>query len=162
MNRLLSLTGGWRYECFDTKKKGKLEPRFGFTVEFTPRFSLNASFGKYHQLPPFHILPIQKNLSPEKATHYILGFEYLLREDIKFSLETYYKKFQSMVISESDLRTEYSNKGEGFSRESNFLFIKNFHILHMEDSAIVMAYQREETGKMGNIHLIGIKDTFSP
>ncbi len=107
---------GFRYEIFDTKGKGYLEPRFGISLSFTPRLNLNLSFGKFSQSPSYNILPIQKNLKPEKARHYIIGLEYLLREDTKLSVEAYYKDFDSLVILESEVRTEYSNRGTGYSK----------------------------------------------
>ncbi len=110
-----NLKCGIRYESFNIKEKGNLEPRIGISFLITPKFNLNLSFGKFSQLPPYNILPIQKNLKPEKGTHYIVGLEYLLREDIKLTAEAYHKDFESLVISESDVRTDYSNNGSGYS-----------------------------------------------
>jgi outer membrane receptor protein involved in Fe transport len=107
---------GFRYEIFDMREKGILEPRVCISFSITPRLNLNLGFGKFSQSPPLNILPIQKNLKPERATHSIIGLDYLLREDIKLSFEAYYKDFDSLVISESDLKTDYSNNGSGYSR----------------------------------------------
>lgn len=107
---------GVRYESFNIKEKGSFEPRVGLTFDITPKLNLNLSFGRFHQSPSYNILPIQKNLKPEKASHYIVGFDYLLREDIKFTAEAYYKDFDTLVISESEVKTEYSNNGSGYSK----------------------------------------------
>lgn len=115
---------GIRYENFNIKERGEIAPRIGMTFDLSPKLSLNLSFGNFFQPPPYNILPIQKDLQPEKACHYIIGAEYLLREDTKLTAEAYYKSFDSLVVSESEVRTEYSNNGSGYSRGIEFFLHK--------------------------------------
>lgn len=115
---LLSTTAGIRFDYFDLiENRSKLSPRFGVSYKLTPRFSISGSIGKYRQSPSLVWLSsnsYNRGLNFTSADQYIIGLEFLAREDTRIRLETYFKNYTDIPAS---LQQEYivmSNVGAGF------------------------------------------------
>lgn len=102
-----AFTLGFRYDHFTYAGKGAFSPRASLSYQFIPSIS-TATFavGEYAQVHPlpfygdrFHI-GFNRNLDYMKATHYVLGYEHILGEGFKFSVETYYKNYRNIAVSE--------------------------------------------------------------
>ncbi|MEJ2567759.1 MAG: TonB-dependent receptor plug domain-containing protein, partial [candidate division WOR-3 bacterium] len=73
--------------------------------------ALTFSFGNFHQyivpggnllnmgvdIPIYYWIPLGGKYDPEEAHHFNLGFEGWLREDLYFSLESYYRKYSRLL-----------------------------------------------------------------
>lgn len=111
-----------------------LEPRISLTYRPWAIFSIKGAFGVYQQeittvtdenevislFEPWIVTP--EYLSPSKATHYVLGFDYYLTENISFEVETYYKKIENLhAINENKSTTGdpdlVAGKGESYGYE---------------------------------------------
>jgi hypothetical protein len=103
----LALTLGLRYDYFGFSKQGQFSPRASIAYEiFPPLTTISLAVGEYWQTQPFpnygdpKNLWINKGLSNEKASHVVLGLQHILGDGIKLSVETYYKRFQNIAVSE--------------------------------------------------------------
>ncbi len=122
---LLRTTAGIRVDYFDLiKNKWALSPRFGTSYQLSPRFSISGSIGKYKQAPSLVWLSSNnsnRNLEFIGADQYIVGFEFLAREDTRIRVETYYKNYFDLPASLQQDFIVMSNVGAGFGgAEENF------------------------------------------
>ena len=108
----LNLTFGLRYDYFSYSKQGQFSPRGSIAYEIIPiTTTLSLSAGDYWQTQPLpdyadrQNLGINKYLENERSQHIVLGLQHILDEGIKLSVETYYKKFSNIAVSEEYIRS---------------------------------------------------------
>ena len=100
---------GIRLDYYDILQKYYFAPRISFSYAFNNVTTLRAAWGIYYQSPGYeklrdeNVLLDFKNsytndLRAEKATHYVLGIERWLNEEWRAKFETYYKKFDDLIV----------------------------------------------------------------
>ncbi len=100
-----------------------VSPRFSLMYALSERTTFNASTGIYFQSPALIWLAANeqnRKLKFLRANHYIIGVEYVLRQDTKISMEGYLKRYRDYPVSEEQSFLIMSNTGAGFggSQES--------------------------------------------
>ena len=89
----------------------QLSPRLSASYSLTDKLNLNASTGRYYQLPPYTALGFSNpagefvnkdNLKYMAADHFVAGFELVPSENIQFTLEGFYKNYSHYPFSVSD------------------------------------------------------------
>jgi hypothetical protein len=112
------LTAGGRLDYFDLiKDKLIVAPRIAATYALSPTVDLNASVGRFYQAPSYIWLianPVNTNLKFVGADQYIVGINYLLLADTKFTVEAYVKKYFIYPVSLSRKYLVLANTGAGF------------------------------------------------
>jgi hypothetical protein len=91
--------------------------RLALGYALSSKLSLTLSIGEYTQAPSYVWLvanPDNRNLKHVRATQYIAGFEYLLREDTKLTVETYLKRYRDYPASLTRTYLVLANTGAGF------------------------------------------------
>ncbi len=122
-----TLTAGARYEYFKYTGFHSLSPRLGMRWKLSPQSTLNLAYGRHYQSPVyFQLLQNRQNRSLDSyySEQFIAGFEYLLRSDIKFTLEAYRKTYEGLPqyrrLTTADPLDYYDNEmlnsGRGRSR----------------------------------------------
>ncbi len=108
----LNLTLGLRYDYFTYSKEGELSPRASLAYELIPiTTTISLSAGEYWQTQPLpnysdtRNIGYNKNLENSKAQHIVLGFQHILDEGVKMSVEAYYKKFSQISFGEEYIRS---------------------------------------------------------
>lgn len=73
-------------------------PRLAFKYKIHPQHSLKLSGGLYYQSPSYVWMtnPNNKSLRALKNTMGVLGWDYLVQDDVRFAVETYYKKYENL------------------------------------------------------------------
>ena len=103
-----------------------LAPRLSIKYNLLPQHSLRASGGIYYQSPSYvwTLNPTNQNLKALKNQMGVLGWDFLARDDLRFSVEGYYKKYSDLPTGLLPGRTDYiiiNNTGTGFGgREDDF------------------------------------------
>jgi hypothetical protein len=110
----LGISGGIRTDMNSFTETGNnpiktLSPRVSFSYFINQKLSLNASLGRYTKLPPYTILGfanntntlVNKNASYQISNHFVGGFEYLVNEGLRFTVEGFLKKYNNMPVSKS-------------------------------------------------------------
>lgn len=118
-----------------------------YALDESQKWSLNASLGRYYKIPPYTILGytqggalVNKDAKYIRSDHAVLGFEYLLNESSRFTLEGFFKKYSNYPVSLTDgvslanlggdfsvLGNEaISSTGEGRTYGMEFLYQKKF------------------------------------
>ncbi len=113
-----SFTLGSRYDYFNLIDKGSaFSPRASLEYQWGPLTRLSFSAGRYHQTPAYIWLVanlINRRLRQIQADQYILGMQHLLRDDLKLSLEGYYKKYSRYPASTLQPWLVMANTGAGY------------------------------------------------
>lgn len=103
-------------------------PSARLAVGFKPaeNVKFKASLGRYYQSPSYVwvVNPVNRSLQALRNDTAILGMEYLLRPDVNFSIESYYKRYRDLPTGTVPGRTDYlvlTNTGVGYGgREDDF------------------------------------------
>lgn len=93
-----SATLGVRADYYAHNENTYLSPRVSATYQYTDKLAFNGSYGLYYQSVSPYIIsqdPSNKSLENVKATHQILGFDYLLSENTKLSFELFNKEYEN-------------------------------------------------------------------
>lgn len=80
----------------------EFSPRFSAVYKYSPTLNFTASIGRFHQSPAYIWLasnPDNARLRMIRTDQFILGADYYLRQDIKISLEAYYKNYNHYAAS---------------------------------------------------------------
>ncbi len=128
-----TLTAGLRYGYFKYNGFHALSPRFGLSWKLSPKGTLNLAYGRHYQSPVyFQLLQNSRNRSLDNyySEQFIAGFDYLLRSDIKFTLEAYRKTYEGIPqyrrLTTADPLDYYKNemlnagRGRAYGVESFF------------------------------------------
>lgn len=99
-----------------------LSGRANFSYILTDKWTLNASIGNYYKLVPYTILSYRtnsgnlsnKNARYTQSTHFVAGIEFLPAPTTRFTLETFYKKYNYVPVSVRD-GISLANLGGDFS-----------------------------------------------
>ncbi|MEX1189130.1 MAG: TonB-dependent receptor [Bacteroidia bacterium] len=98
-----------------------LSPRVSVSWNFKPKWNLNASVGTYYKIPTYTVLGFRDSTNTLvnagtkyiRSTHYVTGFEFLPKEDLRFTLEGFYKRYSNYPVSIRD-GISLANQGGGF------------------------------------------------
>lgn len=102
---------GLRYDYFSYSEKGNVSPRLSASYYIIPSLTnINFAFGEYYQTQAYPTYgPLYGNndekylnryLKNTHARHYVLGFEHILDDGLKLTLETYYKQYSDIPVTE--------------------------------------------------------------
>jgi len=103
-----------------------LSPRISFSYVLADKWTWNSSTGIYYKIPPYTILGfadnnnvlVNKNAKYQRSTHYTTGFEYLPNDGLRFTLESFYKKYSNVPVSVRD-GISLANLGADFTLLGN-------------------------------------------
>jgi outer membrane receptor for ferrienterochelin and colicin len=125
-NEKLLLTAGLRTDGNSFTEDGNnlfntLSPRAAVSYRLLPKWNINASVGDYYKIPTYTVLGFQNNEREYvnrdakyiRSTHYVGGFEYMPKEDLRFTLEGFYKKYSNYPVSVAN-GISLANLGGGF------------------------------------------------
>ncbi len=133
----LSMVLGGRLEYLGFNSATTFSPRLGMSYSLTDKLKLNASIGRYYQSPYYDQLDTEGDEGNELKNYYadegVLGLEYLLREDLRATLEVYGKVYNDVIIpyasTTKDSADDYGgwvNKGAGRSYGIELFIQKKF------------------------------------
>jgi outer membrane receptor for ferrienterochelin and colicin len=115
---LLRFTAGGRMDYFDLiENKFIISPRTSATYAITQVMNVNVSIGRYYQAPSYIWLAAyqaNRKLSFIGTDQYVIGVDNLFREDIKLSIEGYYKNYFDYPASLTRTYLVLANTGAGF------------------------------------------------
>lgn len=123
----MRLTAGLRYDYFDYNGFDSWSPRLGLSYFLDHKTTLNLAYGIHYQSPAYVELtsnPKNRNLKSKYTKQYVVGLERLFREDIKLTVEAYYKSYHDVPISRNlttadpfdNYEGEYVNAGTGYAK----------------------------------------------
>jgi len=120
----VKLNLGLRYDYFDfINDRNYFSPRASLTYSLFENFNINASYGIFYQSPSYiWLISNSQNtgLTNIRADHYIAGIEYLPSDDLRATIEVYYKDYSNYPVSSIRPYFILANNGGDFQRPENF------------------------------------------
>ncbi|WP_299568245.1 TonB-dependent receptor [uncultured Pedobacter sp.] len=114
-NERLLLSAGLRADMNSFTHDGNnplktISPRVSLAYHVHPNWDINASVGTYFKIPTYtmlgylnnNALTVNQNLAYIQSTHYVLGTQFLPRNDLRFTLEGFYKRYSNYPVSLSN------------------------------------------------------------
>lgn len=102
LGKRISLTAGGRVDRYSYLHATRFSPRAGLAVHIAPRLSATAAVGSYYQQPFFSFTeadPVNRNLLPMRADHYVAGLAYAPSSSIRATLEFYEKRYRDYPVA---------------------------------------------------------------
>jgi outer membrane cobalamin receptor len=120
----IALRAGLRGEFSSLLSGGGLSPRLSAAWKTGSFSQLSLAWGLFSQHPLYETMAMAPQLAPERATHYILNFQY--RKDRRmFRAEAYLKRYSDLVKYHQPYSTDpgnYSNEGSGYARGADLFW----------------------------------------
>jgi outer membrane receptor protein involved in Fe transport len=104
LSKRFRFTGGLRYDYFDFNKFSSISPRAGLSFGLSPITTFNIAYGRHYQSPyPVELTanPENKDLRNKYTNQYVIGLEHLFRDDIKLTIEAYYKEYFDIPVKKN-------------------------------------------------------------
>lgn len=130
-NNKLLLSGGIRTSMNSYTASGwnplkTLSPRLSLAYYINDQWNLSASVGSYFKLPSYTALGykdssgvlVNQSLHYMNATHYTIGTQYIPRNDLRFTLEAFYKNYSHYPVSLTN-GISFANIGTDYSAVGN-------------------------------------------
>jgi hypothetical protein len=124
----LSLYGGIHTMYFSLNNEISLEPRVSAQWKFHPKQSFNLGFGIHSQMQPRMIYFTQSydtaqnkywetnhNVNFSKSNHFVAGYNYLINENFRLKIESYYQYLYNIPVANNPLHFSMLNAGDNFS-----------------------------------------------
>jgi hypothetical protein len=136
INSKLDINAGVRADYFQfIEEKLYIAPRLNIKYNMNQQFKIRASGGIYYQSPSYvwTTNPYNRQLKALQNNMGVFGLDYLLKEDIRFSFESYYKDYSNLpsgIIPGVTDHLVITNTGTGFGgREDNFQSFGYFNMV---------------------------------
>ena len=119
LGRRVKATLGGRFDRFGHfgTAHPRLSARAGITVSLGGGAHWNASWGVYHQLPPYLFLaafPQNCALQPARADHWVSGVAWTPGRNVRVTLEAYEKRYRDYAVSTQFASVSLANVGDTF------------------------------------------------
>lgn len=117
-NPRFTFRAGARMEYSSVIDAWRTMPRASLAYRIGSHGQVSAAYGIFFQNPLSYYLKFTNVLQPEKASHYIINYQYKLGDRL-FRIEGFYKDYEHLVRfqSENDPNpANYNNSGYGFAR----------------------------------------------
>ncbi|WP_317124795.1 TonB-dependent receptor [Aureibaculum luteum] len=109
---------GVRGEYNALLKDYAFSPRVSLAYKLNGQSQLSFAYGDFYQTPQNNELKIEQNLSFQKATHYILNYQYKKNKQL-FRAEVYYKDYASLLQYDTEIdvpSANFNNNGFGYAK----------------------------------------------
>jgi len=123
----LELTEGLNSTYFLLNQHFVLEPRLALRWQINGQHALSAGYGMHSQLEDIGIyltgvpvneaisVPINKSLDFSRAHHFVVGYDWLVRQDIRFMTEMYYQYLYNIPVKPGSYYSILNSAGEYFN-----------------------------------------------
>ncbi len=106
---------GARAEQNNLIKQFSVDPRFSMAYKPGKKGQFAFAYGLFRQTAKNQYVRINQQLDPEKAEHFILNYQ-IITDRRTFRVETYYKKYFSLVKYMNLDANQLNNTGSGFAK----------------------------------------------
>jgi outer membrane receptor for ferrienterochelin and colicin len=124
-----NLRAGIRYDRNGFGDEDLVSPRFGFNYTISPRLRLSATAGIFYESPSNLARaadPDNFDLESEKLTHFGLGFDYRLSDNLNLLVEAYYQDLDNRLVESGRTNGRISNDGEGTNTGVDLVLTRKF------------------------------------
>ena len=133
-SKRVAFKAGLRWEYAELLKQSTLSPRLSVAWKSGEHSQLSWAYGEFYQNPQNDFLKFDRSLNAEKATHYIMNYQYNENGRV-FRAEAYYKKYNELVKFDTQLPTSlssFNNSGDGFAQGLDLFWRDNKSLKNMD------------------------------
>ena len=124
---MIAIKPGLRYEHSELLNKDNIAPRISMAIKTGSYSQISLASGIFYQNPDNLYLLAGLRPGQQEAIHYIANWQYS-RNDRTLRIEGYYKKYQNLVLEDSNKyfdpntyriitkNTSYNNSGDGYAQ----------------------------------------------
>jgi outer membrane cobalamin receptor len=109
---------GVRAEYSNSIKSFNMAPRVSLAYKSSEKGQFSLAYGDFYQNPLVDYLKFNKTLDAEKASHYILNYQYS-GNGKTLRVETFYKAYDKLVKYDTEMPqfdSDYNNSGNGYAQ----------------------------------------------
>jgi hypothetical protein len=124
-----NLRAGIRYDRNGFGDEDLVSPRFGFNYAASPRLRFSATAGIFYESPSNLVRaadPDNFDLESERLTHFSLGFDYRLSDNLDLLVEAYYQDLDNRLVESGRTTGRISNDGEGTNTGVDLVLRRTF------------------------------------
>jgi vitamin B12 transporter len=132
LTNALAIKAGVRYEHSTIISKSDIAPRVSLAYRTGPQAQVSLAYGVFYQKPENSQLYYTKNVGFTQATHYIINYQKMTK-DQTFRVEAYYKKYTDLIrtVPVNYFFSTFDNSGTGYAKGIEVFWrdkksIKNF------------------------------------
>lgn len=114
-SRYFVMKAGARVEQNNLINQTSLDPRFSMAYKPGKKGQFSFAYGQFRQTAKNQYVRINNQLDPEKAEHFILNYQ-IITDRRTFRVETYYKKYFSLIKYLSLDPASMNNAGSGYAK----------------------------------------------
>ena len=130
----LALKVGARLSHNDYLNETTFSPRASMGYKFTKNNQFSMAYGIFNQAPRQDILKYSQYLDSEKASHYILNYQFN-KEKQTFRIDAYYKNYNDLVkfdTQNAQFNSNFNNNGNGYAKGIDILWRDEKNIKNLE------------------------------
>jgi len=109
---------GLRASYNDLLEEKHISPRFAMAYKTSQNSQFSMAYGNYSQAPSNDYLKISQNIDSEKASHYILNYQFTQNRKL-LRAEIYYKNYSNLLKYTTEgiqNNSQFSNSGSGYAK----------------------------------------------
>jgi CarboxypepD_reg-like domain/TonB-dependent Receptor Plug Domain len=114
-NKHLIAKAGARLEYNSLIQQSSVDPRFSLAYKPGGKGQFAFAYGRFRQSPKNQYVRINHLLNPEEAEHFIFNYQ-IMTDRRTFRVETYYKKYASLVKFNNGNAFDLNNAGSGYAK----------------------------------------------
>ncbi|MCF6132583.1 TonB-dependent receptor [Flavobacterium wongokense] len=127
---------GVRASNNDYINESSISPRASLAYKVSKNGQFAFAYGNFEQAPRQEYLKFSDNFTNEKASHYILNYQYT-KNSRTLRAEVYYKGYSDLVKYDTDRPqvetiSNYSNNGKGFAKGIDIFWRDGYSIKNLE------------------------------
>lgn len=133
-SKKLALKAGIRGSYTDLFEETNVSPRISLGYKISKNSQFSLAYGDFVQSPKQEYLKYSDQFQSEKATHYILNYQFS-KNGRTFIAEAYFKDYQNLVKYDtpvSQFDSKFNNNGSGFAKGLDFYWRDNSSIKNLE------------------------------
>jgi hypothetical protein len=123
----LDITEGLSFTYFLLNLHYALEPRVALRWQINQKHAVSAGYGMHSQVEDIGVyltgtpvnakisIPINKSLNFSRAHHFVLGYDWLIRQDIRLMTEIYYQYLYDIPVKPESYYSMLNSTGEYFN-----------------------------------------------
>ena len=124
-----SLRAGVRYDRNGFGDENLVSPRIGFNYTVSPKLRLSATAGIFYEAPSNLVRAANEDnfdLESEEMTHFGVGFDYRLADNLSLMIEAYYQQLDNLLVDEGRTTGRITNNGEGSNTGLDLVLTREF------------------------------------
>lgn len=133
-NKRMALKFGLRAANASVLNEFHVSPRLAFAYKVSAKGQFSIAYGDFTQTPKQEYIKYTSDLLSERASHYILNYQYY-HDGKTFRVETYYKNYTDLVKFDTttpQFDSNYSSNGTGFAQGLDVFWRDNKTVKNLE------------------------------